>query len=162
MNKFPGAWSNYPFFPSGVVIISGIEQGLFVVKRTSSPECTENENDTFLLKKKKKDETVKTCQWLGSNKKKKKICNKKVDFGNDVGPAYVVCPLTCDSCGPCYENVNAKFFTEMLGVDPQYQTCKSLADKDKSKIKKMCDKYNDSHKGYKPPKEVCPKTCKTC
>jgi len=30
-NGFNGAWNNYPFFPSGNVIISGIEQGLFVV-----------------------------------------------------------------------------------------------------------------------------------
>ncbi|MCB9134117.1 MAG: choice-of-anchor B family protein [Anaerolineales bacterium] len=30
--SFNGAWSTYPYFPSGVVIISGIEQGLFVVQ----------------------------------------------------------------------------------------------------------------------------------
>ncbi len=30
--EFNGAWSNYPYFDSGVVIISGIEQGLFVVR----------------------------------------------------------------------------------------------------------------------------------
>ena len=30
---FNGAWSNYPFFASGtVVIVSGIEQGLFVLR----------------------------------------------------------------------------------------------------------------------------------
>ncbi|MDH3295303.1 MAG: choice-of-anchor B family protein [Acidimicrobiia bacterium] len=29
---FNGAWSTYPYFDSGVVIISGIEQGLFVVR----------------------------------------------------------------------------------------------------------------------------------
>lgn len=29
---FNGAWSNYPFFASGVVVISGIEEGLFVVQ----------------------------------------------------------------------------------------------------------------------------------
>jgi len=29
---FNGAWSNYPFFKSGIVIVSGIEQGLFVVQ----------------------------------------------------------------------------------------------------------------------------------
>ncbi len=29
--RFNGAWSNYPYFPSGVVIVSGIEQGLFVL-----------------------------------------------------------------------------------------------------------------------------------
>ncbi len=31
-NHFAGAWSNYPYFESGVVIMSGIEQGLFVVR----------------------------------------------------------------------------------------------------------------------------------
>eukprot|EP00547_Thalassionema_nitzschioides_P016527 CAMPEP_0194241758 /NCGR_PEP_ID=MMETSP0158-20130606/7511_1 /TAXON_ID=33649 /ORGANISM="Thalassionema nitzschioides, Strain L26-B" /LENGTH=628 /DNA_ID=CAMNT_0038976709 /DNA_START=108 /DNA_END=1991 /DNA_ORIENTATION=+ len=30
--NFNGAWSNYPYFPSGVVVVSGIEQGLFVLK----------------------------------------------------------------------------------------------------------------------------------
>ncbi len=33
--SFNGAWSNYPYFESGNVIISGIEQGLFVVRPTS-------------------------------------------------------------------------------------------------------------------------------
>ena len=31
-DKFNGAWSVYPFFPSGTVVISGIEQGLFVTR----------------------------------------------------------------------------------------------------------------------------------
>ncbi len=30
--QFNGAWSNYPFFDSGTVVVSGIEQGLFVLK----------------------------------------------------------------------------------------------------------------------------------
>lgn len=30
--QFNGAWSNYPFFPSGIVIVGGIEQGLFVLR----------------------------------------------------------------------------------------------------------------------------------
>ncbi len=34
--EFNGAWSNYPYFDSGNVIISGIEQGLFVVRPTST------------------------------------------------------------------------------------------------------------------------------
>ncbi len=29
---FNGAWSVYPFFKSGTIIVSSIEQGLFVVK----------------------------------------------------------------------------------------------------------------------------------
>ena len=37
--QFNGAWSNYPFFSSGIVIVGGIEQGLFVLMptRTSPP-----------------------------------------------------------------------------------------------------------------------------
>ncbi|HYO99273.1 MAG TPA: choice-of-anchor B family protein [Pyrinomonadaceae bacterium] len=30
--SFNGTWSNYPFFKSGVVIVSGIEQGLFMLR----------------------------------------------------------------------------------------------------------------------------------
>ena len=32
--QFSGAWSNFPFFPSGIVIVGGIEQGLFVLRPT--------------------------------------------------------------------------------------------------------------------------------
>jgi len=31
-NEFNGAWSNYPYLPSGVVLLSDIEQGLFIVR----------------------------------------------------------------------------------------------------------------------------------
>merc|ERR1712038_71410 len=33
-SQFNGAWSNYPYFPSGTIVVSGIEQGLFVLKFT--------------------------------------------------------------------------------------------------------------------------------
>ncbi|MCI0397259.1 MAG: choice-of-anchor B family protein [Chloroflexi bacterium] len=36
--NFNGAWSNYPFFNSGVVIVSGIEQGLFVLQPNLGPQ----------------------------------------------------------------------------------------------------------------------------
>ena len=32
LNQFNAAWSNYPYFDSGNIIISGIEQGLYVVR----------------------------------------------------------------------------------------------------------------------------------
>lgn len=32
--SFNGAWGNYPFFPSGTVVVSGIEQGLYVLRPT--------------------------------------------------------------------------------------------------------------------------------
>ena len=34
---FNGAWSNYPYFPSGTVVVSGIEQGLFVLTPDLDP-----------------------------------------------------------------------------------------------------------------------------
>lgn len=36
--SFNGAWSTFPYYESGVVIISGIEQGLFVVRPTLAPD----------------------------------------------------------------------------------------------------------------------------
>ena len=33
--SFNGAWSNYPYFESGTIIVSGIEQGLFVLRSTN-------------------------------------------------------------------------------------------------------------------------------
>jgi hypothetical protein len=35
--NFNGAWSNYPYFDSGIVILSGIEQGLFVLQPNLGP-----------------------------------------------------------------------------------------------------------------------------
>lgn len=45
---FNGAWSNYPFFESGVVIISGIEQGLFVVQPNFNPDFGISTTDSNL------------------------------------------------------------------------------------------------------------------
>lgn len=38
--NFNGSWSNYPYFASGVVIVSGIEQGLFIVQPQLGEEPT--------------------------------------------------------------------------------------------------------------------------
>ncbi len=35
--QFNGAWSNYPYFDSGIVVVSGIEQGLFVLRPDLGP-----------------------------------------------------------------------------------------------------------------------------
>lgn len=35
--EFNGAWSNYPFFPSGTIIVSDIERGLFVLRLDAQP-----------------------------------------------------------------------------------------------------------------------------
>jgi choice-of-anchor B domain-containing protein len=41
---FNGTWSNYPFFRSGTVIVSGIEQGLFVLKPNLSQRSLSTED----------------------------------------------------------------------------------------------------------------------
>ena len=38
--QFNGAWSNYPYFASGNIIISSIEDGLFIVKATPPLPCS--------------------------------------------------------------------------------------------------------------------------
>ena len=35
--QFNAAWSNYPYFDSGIVVVSGIEQGLFVLRPNLEP-----------------------------------------------------------------------------------------------------------------------------
>ena len=35
--QFNGAWSNYPYFTSGLVVVSGIEQGLFILRPNLGP-----------------------------------------------------------------------------------------------------------------------------
>jgi choice-of-anchor B domain-containing protein len=37
--NFNGAWSVYPYFPSGTIVISSIEDGLFVVKESAPVTC---------------------------------------------------------------------------------------------------------------------------
>ena len=38
--SFNGAWSSFPFYRSGVVVVSGIEQGLFILQPNLSPSVS--------------------------------------------------------------------------------------------------------------------------
>lgn len=38
--NFSGTWSNYPYFDSGIVIVSGIGEGLFILRPTLTPDFT--------------------------------------------------------------------------------------------------------------------------
>ena len=40
---YNGNWCNYPFYPSGNVVLSGIEQGLFIVKPKFLPKVSAND-----------------------------------------------------------------------------------------------------------------------
>ena len=44
--NFNGAWHVYPYFPSGVVIVSGIEQGLFILQPNLAPGPTPTPTNT--------------------------------------------------------------------------------------------------------------------
>lgn len=43
--EFNGAWSNYPYFESGIVVISSIDEGLFVVRPTSGADVAVKEGE---------------------------------------------------------------------------------------------------------------------
>ena len=46
--SFNGAWNNYPFFASGNVIVSGMEQGLFVLRPKLNTDFTLSTDDPVL------------------------------------------------------------------------------------------------------------------
>jgi hypothetical protein len=46
---FEGAWSNYPYFPSGSIIISDINRGLFVVRKNASLNNEEVLNSNYTI-----------------------------------------------------------------------------------------------------------------
>lgn len=47
---FAGAWSNYPYFESGVVIVSGIDEGLFILRPNLSQATINNNYLPFIGK----------------------------------------------------------------------------------------------------------------
>lgn len=74
---FNGAWSTYPYFPSGNVIVSGLEQGLFVL-------------DPKLDQYSKSDQCVglekKACRSLKQDKKRVCVYNMKKKIKLDCVP----------------------------------------------------------------------------
>lgn len=47
--QFNGAWSTYPYFASGNIVISDIERGLFIVKKNAALSFQEFEKDSFKI-----------------------------------------------------------------------------------------------------------------
>lgn len=47
--QFNGAWSTYPYFASGNILISDIERGLFIVRKNASLDNQEFEKNSFKL-----------------------------------------------------------------------------------------------------------------
>jgi len=67
--RFRGAWSSYPYFKSGVVVISSLEEGLFLVKpdvKKSLVAPKENpKNDCTDLTVRFQSQFRKNCKWVG-------------------------------------------------------------------------------------------------
>lgn len=78
-NKFQGAWSVFPYFASGVVVISSIDEGLFLVKPKLHSDLgvsnvnVECNSDEPLAYKGNKD-----CGWVGKVKPGKKASFNRI------------------------------------------------------------------------------------
>jgi len=127
-------------------------------------DCTNEDADQFFSRKKNGQILLKTCGWLsGKNPNKiKSICTNKVKYaekdGVIYGPAQVVCPEICDSCG-CYENQKTKiFFLNPSGVRKE-KRCDQVA----NNPNKFCEPVDESdEKGYPSAVDGCPVTCGSC
>jgi len=173
---FNGAWSNYPFFPSGIIVMSGIEQGLFVLKLnkpggpptaspvtafpTSSDDSDDgkcSDNDFFYHK------NVKTCSWLAgkSGRTQEKYCKNYWKYHIDIdgrvyGPPHVECPKLCHLCDECNESKKHRFYLQEKKGKPKLMSCKWL--KNKKDPKSICNK--GATNGVYPSADViCPQTC---
>ncbi|MBD0324989.1 MAG: choice-of-anchor B family protein [Pyrinomonadaceae bacterium] len=94
--SFNGAWGNYPFFKSGTVIVSGIEQGLFVL-RPNLPHRSFIDDASFFVRQQYRD-----------------FLNRTPDIG---GLSYWTSQITrCGSDENCIKHqrvaVSAAFFVE--------------------------------------------------
>lgn len=170
---FNGAWSNYPFFPSGVIVMSGIEQGLFVLKFNASPVSSSDSDDVNSSDSDDTDEcgdgdyfyhkNLKSCSWLvdKSPKTLRKYCNnlwRYKEVGGDMyGPPHVECPMICHACNECNESEKYKFFLEQNKHNkPKLQSCKWLKKQKNRHI--ICSKKATD--GVYPSADVvCPQTC---
>jgi len=75
LNEFNGAWSSYAGFKSGTIIVSGLEQGLFMLKRSN--KCVDDPN--FMKTRGGKNQIIaRTCKYISLTKARaKKWCNKR-------------------------------------------------------------------------------------
>lgn len=122
--------------------------------------CPETATDQFVYKmRKNKIPTLRTCLWLLDKTNKSTICKKKVDYTDDYGPPQDICPITCDSCGACYENKSTKYsHKRKKNGNTIYKTCNWLKWATWKNRKKICNQ-KDSYGGYPIPSQACPVTC---
>lgn len=162
---FNGAWSNYPYFPSGNVVVSGIEQGLFVLKYT--PGCYEASSDEHFVRRKTVtgDELHWTCETLRSKEEKVINNNCKRNKNGSVGPAKEVCKVTCSTCpNKCGEIDTQKFFLKRNGSGKfVYGNCGKLRKRtNPAKLSFVCELVAPKESKFPSAKEACPVSCGSC
>lgn len=102
--SFNGAWSNYPYFSSGSIIVSGIEQGLFVLQISGANNtCNNGVQDGT--------ETGVDCGGICAACP---TCNDGILNGNEIG---VDCGGTCGPC-PAEDCSTYDFTGNVVSYDP--------------------------------------------
>merc|ERR1712048_528779 len=119
-NAFNGMWSNYPFFPSGTIVASGVEQGFFALKFTKAPvsPCAGSDSTAFLLLQGEKY----TCDSITAD-----MCSTK--------KVKEFCPSACGKCKFASEDFGGKFTVKDGGATWR---CNRLANLIPEKIEKKC------------------------
>ncbi len=108
-SQFNGAWSNYPYFPSGNIIVSGIEQGLFVLRLAdTTPTCNDGVQNG--------DETGVDCGGSCPACPPNPTCSDGIQNGDETS---VDCGGSCPAC-PC--NGNTITLTIVLDNYPEETT----------------------------------------
>jgi len=126
--------------------------------------CTQDDNAPYLRKIQNGNALTGTCGGLAGQPEElqRNFCRNRVLVTPTIGAAQDVCRATCDSCGPCYENDQSRFFMRIKrNGKAKLKTCGWLATRGPQKMNRICNK-TASNAGYGPPREVCPKTCGEC
>jgi len=148
-NSFNGAWSNYPYFPSGNIIVSGIEQGLFVLKQTSrltaSPTSAPSVPPSMLPSSFPNETSVPPSMSPSS-------------FPNETSVSPSMLPSSFPP-EPCSDQPKDKFFVIWKG---QELTRKCSWLKTRKKKREACGMEDGSSDGTPPASKVCRVTCGTC
>ena len=93
---------------------------------------------------------IKNCDFLASKSLSyiEKKCKNKVNYYQDpkndnilYRPAQITCPLTCGSCGKCYQNLKTKFLHYKRGNGKEIiKRCSWLKNQNAEKKNKICNR----------------------
>jgi len=136
---------------------------------TGSDSCSDSTSDRFLLKSRNRGGSVqytsKSCNWLRKLKKADKrirICSRKTKCHEDYGSAEDTCPETCNTCEPCDQNSDSRFYYKTNKRDKVIsKSCSWLDDRLDDQREKACQTSVPPGVCYGSAMEVCPISCPT-